>query len=173
MTAPAETFDPRTAKQLAAKIVDGEMCGYEDEEVSPLVELHNKCFTALGNTPDEIAAKLTEYGCLGTPPHRIVPADDPTDVYGDMHDDKGNALALYFRAVCGAASAAFQVDDGMIYWAGTLPGSMIGHESVTLPPAVREFQQGYQDFNYEQLFDPTHQVDTYDEDGFSMTWPVA
>lgn len=173
MTTPTMEFDPCTAKQAAAKIVDDEMCGHDEEDMAPLVELHAKCFAALGSTPDEIAAKLAEYGCLGTPPDRIVPADDPTDVYGDMHDDKGNALAVYFRDVCGATSAAFGTDGGLIYWDGTLPGSEIGHEGVTLPAPVREFQQGYQDFKYEQLFDPAHEVKTYDEDGTQIAWPAV
>jgi hypothetical protein len=157
MTTPTDTFDPRTAKQLAAKIVDEELCGYDADEMCPLDELHTKCFDALGKTPDEIAAKLAEYGILGTRPDRV---EDDGEVYGDMVDDKGNALAVYFRDVCGAAASSFNTTDGLLYWDGTEEGSEIGHESVELPEQLVAFQRAYQDFEYEQLIDPNSTSDT-------------
>jgi hypothetical protein len=142
----ATTFDPRTAKERAAEIVDQDLCGFDD--LSPLAELHTLCFSVLGSTAAEVAEKLAEFGCKGSRPLTV---DDDGDIYGDMVDEDGNALAVYFRTVCGAASARFGADDGTIYWEGS-GDDQVGDESVELPPVIREFQEGYQDFEYPDLY---------------------
>jgi hypothetical protein len=145
----ATEFDPRTAKERAAQIVDEDLCTYDD--MGPLEELHAQCFTALGETADAIAATLAELGCNGSRPDKESEDEDGT-VYGDLVDTKGCALAVYFRGVCGAASASFGTSGGFIYWDGTESGAEIGHESVELPDVVAEFQRGYQDFEYADLY---------------------
>lgn len=146
---PTSTFDPRTAKDRAAEIVDQKLCGHDEDEMGPLDELHTRCFTALGDTADAVAATLAELGVTGTRPDRV---EDDGEVYGDMHDLTGNALAVYFTEVCGATHASFGIDGGQLYWDGSNGVDEIGHEDVQLPQVLKDFQRGYENFAYPQLY---------------------
>jgi hypothetical protein len=143
-----ETFDPRTAKTLAAAIVDRHISD-ENEEDREFAGLHEKIFAWLGATPDDVAARLTEAGVTGTRPEL---ADNDGAAYGDLVDGKGCALAVFFREICGAAAADLAVDGGLIYWNGSDGVAEYGNESFELPEQLVEFQRKYQDFGYELLY---------------------
>lgn len=146
----ANNLDFTTVEDLAAKIVDQDPDGQED--LSAIEALHTLVFTALGSTADDIAAKLAELNVQGTRPDQDGEPDDDGTMYGDLWDGDNCALAVFFRQVCGATSASFGTDGGLLCWDGTEPGSEISHEGVTLPPAVAAFQNGYQDFKYPNLY---------------------
>lgn len=143
MTTPHAVF--AAARQRAATIADNNLCTYDD--MGPLDALHTEIFTALGGTTDQIAATLAGHGVTGSLPEVVVDGDE---VYGDLVDDEGCALAVFFRDVCGAASAVFGTSGGQVYWDGT--HDEVGHEDVELPDALAAFQRGYENFAYPALY---------------------
>lgn len=144
-----DTFNPRTAKTIAAEIVDKELCGFEEDEMGPLNDLHDKCFAALGDNPAAVAAKLAELGIKGTRPDQVVDGDSE---YGDLIEPEKSALAVYFRDVCGATHASFGTWGGQLVWAGTEDGTEVGHEDIELPEVLKQFQKGYEDFAWPALY---------------------
>lgn len=147
MTSPTDTFDLRTAKDLAAELIDRSAC---ELNMDALDQLHERIFAAFGagDGPDAIAAKLTELGIKGDLPEVV---RDGGELYGEMDDDGQNALSVALREVCGADSAAISTYAGMIYWAGR-GAEELGHESVELPATVVEFLKKYEDFRYPDLY---------------------
>ncbi len=147
MTAPTTPFDLRTAKAIAADIIVNQRDG-AGENAARLSALHARIFAALGDTPAAVAAKLAELGIKGTLPAVV---QDGADVYGDLVDAGGCALALLLRDVCGAASASVFTTAAIICWEDT-DGAELADEDVELPEALRLFQLAYEDFRHPALY---------------------
>lgn len=147
MTAPTTPFDLRTAKTLAAELIA--VGRHPDDAVTELEKLHTRIFTALGDNPDQVAAKLAELGVKGALPEVV---QDGAEVYGDLTDADGCALGVLLRDVCGAASAAVFATGAIICWKGP-DGDELAHEDVELPEVLRRFQLEYEDFRYPDLYD--------------------
>lgn len=146
MTAPTTPFDLRTAGTIAAELIAAGQ--HPDDTITQLEELHARIFTALGDTADQVAAKLAELGIKGALPEVV---QDGAEVYGDLTDDEGNALAVLLRDVCGAHSASVFTTGAIICWRAS-DGEELAHEDVELPEALRRFQTEYEDFRYPDLY---------------------
>lgn len=146
MTAPTTPFDLRTAKAIAADLITNDQ-GTADT-IEQLDQLHTRIFTALGDTADAVAAKLAEFGIKGALPEVV---QDGAEIYGDLTDDEGNALAVLLRDVCGAHSASVFTTGAIVCWAAD-NGEELAHEDIELPEVLRKFQTEYEDFRYPDLY---------------------
>lgn len=157
MTAPTTPFDLEAAQAIAEDIINRRLCGPGEEDMGPLNRLHERIFAALGDTPAAVAVKLAELGIKGTLPEAV---QDGAEVYGDLTDDKGNALAVLLRNVCGAHSASVFATGAIIYWRNG-DGEELADESIELPQVLCDFQREYEDFRYPQLYtEPVPQIVT-------------
>lgn len=160
MTAPTETLDLEAPQAIAEQIIISGQ--HPDDAIIELEKLHTRIFAALGDTPAAVAAKLAELGIKGSLPEVV---QDGAEVYGNLDDDEGCALAVLLRDVCGAHSASVFTTGAIICWRAS-DGEELTHEDVDLPETLRRFQAEYEDFRYPGLYDAPvpQQVTDYQSD---------